>query len=151
MASASAPDGNEDRGEEVGRNRGNRTPGAPLRVLIVEDEAMIALHLDCLVQDFGHDVVGIVRTADEAIATAGRLRPDIVLMDIRLARGDGVTAAGEIQQRFAITSIFMTAHADDDTRRRALDTAPLDYLIKPVDPVRLAGALQRAAGLGRPS
>jgi CheY-like chemotaxis protein len=116
---------------------------ARLRVLIVEDEVMIAMALETVVLDLGHDVVETVRSEADAVEATALHRPHVVLMDIRLAAGDGVDAARKIRERFAIPAIFMTAHADPETRRRALDVAPVDYLVKPVSQDRLASALAR--------
>lgn len=129
--------------------------GAPLtrralHLLIAEDEAMIALELESMLEDLGHEVVGIARTADESIRFATMHRPDLVLMDIRLARGDGVEAAIAIRARHDIPAIFMTAHSDAETRRRAMEAAPLDYLVKPIGRAEFEASLMRAQSmLGR--
>ena len=75
----------------------------PLRVLIVDDELWAALDMEWVVQTLGHEVVGPATTAEKAVEFAGRSRPDLVLMDIRLADdSDGVAAAIEIRQRFGV-------------------------------------------------
>jgi CheY-like chemotaxis protein len=99
-----------------------------LRVLIVEDEFFISLDTQNLLQALGHDVVGIAVTAEEAVQLAGRDRPDVVLMDIRLiGPRDGIAAAAEIRANFGIGSIFVTANTDADTQARALATEPLGF------------------------
>jgi two-component system, response regulator PdtaR len=109
-----------------------------LRVLIVEDEFFISLDTQNLLQALGHDVVGIAVTAEEAVQIAGRERPDVVLMDIRLiGPRDGVAAAAEIRSSFGIASIFVTANTDAETKARALQTAPLGFLAKPLTEYRL--------------
>lgn len=121
-----------------------------LLLLIAEDEAMIALELESMVQELGHEVVGIARTADEAVRLAAMHRPDLVLMDIRLARGDGIEAAIAIRARHDIPAVFMTAHSDAETRRRAMEAAPFDYLVKPIGRAEVEASLIRArSALGR--
>ena len=105
-----------------------------LRILIVEDEVLIALDLRTLVEESGHVVVGIVDFADYAIATATRQRPDVVLMDIALAGSrDGIDAALELRERLDIPSLFVSAHPDLPLRKRAEAAKPVGFLIKPVD------------------
>ena len=121
-------------------------PTPPLRVLIVEDEAVTALNLESTLLKLGHDVVDIVDTAPEAVAAAAAHRPDLVFMDIRLAGGsDGVDAALQIRNSCDIPSVFLTAHSDARTRSRAAAARPLDFLVKPFSPDKIAGALRRAA------
>jgi CheY-like chemotaxis protein len=105
-----------------------------LRILIVEDEILIALDLRNLVEESGHVVVGIVESADYATATATRERPDVVLMDIALAGPrDGIDAALELRARLDIPSLFVSAHPDLSLRRRAEAAKPVGFLTKPVD------------------
>ncbi len=123
-------------------------PLPALRILVVEDDAVAALGLRMFLSETGHDVVATVETAPAAVATAAALRPDLALMDVRLANGtDGIEAAVEIWERFAVPSILVTAHADEDVVRRARAAQPLDLLFKPVEPRRLRWALKGAAAL----
>jgi len=102
------------------------------RLLIVEDEEIVAFDIETTLQTLGYDVVGIVTTGEEAIATATQTKPDLVLMDIRLpGKLDGVEAAEEISQRLNIPVVYLTAHADQPTLKRAKITAPFGYLLKP--------------------
>lgn len=117
-----------------------------LRLLIVEDDGLQALELQSLALDLGHTVVGMAATAPKAVAAAEAHRPDLVLMDVRLAEStSGIDAATEIDARFGIPSLFMTAHADVQTRARAAQVRSLELLAKPVSPDALAAALGRAA------
>jgi CheY-like chemotaxis protein len=84
-----------------------------LRILIVEDEILIALELESLLQDSGHDVVGIAATSEEAVALAEDMRPDLALVDIHLADGPtGVDVSRHLADALAITVLFMTANAN---------------------------------------
>src|SRR3984893_1995188 len=90
------------------------------RILIVEDEMFVAMDIELVVKKAGHQAVGFAGTAEQAVALAGELDPDLVLMDIRL-RGhpDGIDAATEIRQRFDIPSLIISAYTDAQTRGRA--------------------------------
>ncbi len=83
-----------------------------LRILIVEDEILIALELESLLQDAGHEVVGIAASSDEALALGADLGPDLAFVDIHLADGPtGVEAARRLARERGITVLFMTANA----------------------------------------
>jgi CheY-like chemotaxis protein len=117
-----------------------------LRVLIVEDEFFISLHIKDLVTMLGHAVVAIAVSSDEAVKIAETERPDVILMDIRLiGPRDGIDAAEEIRRRFGIASIFVTANTDPQTRQRAQAVQPLGFLEKPLTEQRLKLGLSRVA------
>ncbi|MBL8984229.1 MAG: response regulator, partial [Gemmatimonadetes bacterium] len=102
------------------------------RVLIVEDESLIAEEIHDRLTRLNYEVVGIEDTAERAWATASATKPDVVLMDIRLkGEVDGIQAAERIRRELDIPSIYLTAHTDADTIDRAKKTAPLGYLLKP--------------------
>lgn len=107
---------------------------AETRVLIVEDEMVVANDLQRKLQGIGYDVPDIASTGTEAIEKASRLCPDIVLMDIVL-RGpmDGIEAADRIRQSCGIPVVFLTAHADEATFQRAKISEPFGYILKPFD------------------
>jgi CheY-like chemotaxis protein len=104
------------------------------RILIVEDEAVLAMTLEDSLHSMGYSVVGSVSTAEDAIKLAGEARPDLILMDIRI-RGekDGIAAAEEINRLYSnsIPIVYLTAHSNDKTLERAMKTQPYGYLIKP--------------------
>ncbi|MBZ5615300.1 MAG: response regulator [Acidobacteriia bacterium] len=102
------------------------------RVLIVEDETLIAEELRERLSQFGYSVIAAVDTADEGIAIATRDRPDLVLMDIRLkGEKDGVQAAQEIRQQVDIPIVYVTAYSDRLTVDRARQTDYDAYVLKP--------------------
>ena len=102
------------------------------RILIVEDERIISLDLNRRLARAGYQVVDTVSTGPEAIETAERLRPDLILMDVRLGGDmDGVDAATEIRRRISIPVIFLTAYADEETIQRAKAAEPFGYVLKP--------------------
>ena len=104
------------------------------RLLIVEDEAIVAMDLQQRLERLGHHVVGTAATGEAAIRRAEETRPDVTLMDIRLkGEMDGVTAAAEIDRRFGTPVVFLTAHSDTQTVQRAAAAEPFGYILKPVD------------------
>jgi CheY-like chemotaxis protein len=128
-----------------------KQPAPPARILLVEDDYFVALSSEDALSDAGHDVVGVAANADDAVALAGAERPDLVVMDIRLSGlRDGIDAAKEIRDRFAIPSIFVTAQADPGTRQRGEREAhPLGWLMKPFAASELADAVADALALAR--
>lgn len=84
----------------------------PLRMLVVEDEILIALELESLLQDLGHDVVGIAASSEDALALGQELKPDLAFVDIHLADGPtGVDVARHLAAQHQVTVLFMTANA----------------------------------------
>jgi CheY-like chemotaxis protein len=101
--------------------------------------------MEWVVQQLGHEVAGPATTAEKAIELAGRERPNLVLMDIRLAdNSDGVAAAVEIRQRFDIPSLFVSAHGDPISRNRAAAARPVGFIEKPFSPESLLMAIEAA-------
>jgi two-component system, response regulator PdtaR len=117
------------------------------RILVVEDEPWIGMDLQRIVSDAGYEAVGLAQDASEALQIAAETRPALVLMDIRLAgERDGIDAAVELFQRYAIRSIFVSGHFDGATRRRAEAAKPYAMIDKPIDPDALIAAIARALG-----
>ena len=115
------------------------------RILIVEDERIVALDLSHTLEALGYAIAGIASHAQEAIDAAGELRPDLVLMDINLGEGaDGTTAAAEIALRWRIPIVFLTAYSERDTLARAEATSPYGYLVKPYKLRELEATLRMA-------
>ncbi len=104
------------------------------RILVVEDESIVAADIQDRLESMGYDVPVTVASGEKAIEKTGALRPDLVLMDIQLkGRMDGVEAAEQIRQRFGIPVIYLTANADHPTVQRAKVTEPFGYVIKPFE------------------
>lgn len=119
------------------------------RLLVVEDDWFVGMDIEAALLDSGYDVVGLARSADEAVRAATGLRPDLVLMDIRLVGPrDGIEAAWEIRQRADIPCLFISAHTDAPTRARAANTRPAGWLMKPFLTHHLLQAVERALGAG---
>lgn len=106
---------------------------AQTRILIVEDESVIALELQTILKELGYDVVAVVNTGKKAIEKAEKEHPDLILMDIRIKGGmDGVEAADTIRSRCEIPIVFLTAFLDEERLEKAKLTMPFGYLLKPV-------------------
>jgi diguanylate cyclase (GGDEF)-like protein/PAS domain S-box-containing protein len=115
------------------------------RILIVEDEGVIALELQDRLTGMGYEVVGPVTSGQEAIDHARKLQPDVVIMDIILAgKMDGIEASEIIKKSLDIPVIFLTAHADERTLRRAKATQPFGYILKPFNVRELQVSIEMA-------
>lgn len=102
------------------------------RILVVEDERIVALDLATTLNNLGYTVAGSVSSGEAAIEQALKLRPSLVLMDIRLAgKMDGIQAAEGIRKEADLPIIYLTAHSDDPTLVRARNTGPFGYVVKP--------------------
>jgi two-component system, response regulator PdtaR len=115
-----------------------------MRVLIVEDDVLIAMHLAMLVAEFGHQVCDTARSAAEAIAKAATCDPDVVLMDIRLAEGSsGIEAAQSLHASRGLRCIILSGNIDAQTRSAVEPYDPVEFVSKPVVPVVLQRALAK--------
>ena len=114
-------------------------------VLIVEDEAIVALELRDNVERLGHNVVDVSDTAEGAVKIALTKHPDLIIMDVRLkGRMDGVEAATLIRKSVDVPVIFLTAYSGDEILSRASIAEPYGYLLKPVEEQQLASAIRVA-------
>jgi DNA-binding NarL/FixJ family response regulator len=118
---------------------------ANTKVLIVEDEVIVARDLQGSLEGMGYEVVGIAVSGRMAVKLATRTRPDVVLMDIVLKGDmDGIQAAEEIGRLLDIRVVFLTAHSDQYTFARAKMTRPSGYIIKPFDVKKLQETIEAA-------
>ena len=116
-----------------------------LQVLVVEDESLVAKDIANMVRGLGYSVAAVVSTGEEAIAIAGKMRPDIVLMDIVLkGRIDGIEAAQRIWETMSLPVVYLTAYADEATLQRAKVTEPFGYILKPFDERELQTTIEMA-------
>jgi len=113
------------------------------KVLVVEDEGLIAHDIASRLEALGHQVVGTVETAEEAVAQAAGA--DLVLMDIHIdGQRDGIAAAQEVRARHHVPVVFLTAHADRSTLERAKAAGPYGYIVKPLGPASLNTSIEMA-------
>lgn len=116
-----------------------------IRILVVEDEAIVALDIRRQLAELGYEPAGHTMQGEEAVEMAGRLHPNLVLMDVKLAgKMDGITAAREIRERFSIPVVFLTAYAGDETLLRAKRAEPYGYIIKPFEERDLRTVIEMA-------
>src|SRR6187402_3325650 len=115
------------------------------RVLIVEDERVVATHVERSLQDAGYVVTGIAASAVEVARMVEETRPDVALVDIRLrGGGQGFEIAEWLRVDNDVPVVYMTAHTDDDTLRRAARTGAYGYVVKPFTIGEVKSALQVA-------
>jgi two-component system, cell cycle sensor histidine kinase and response regulator CckA len=121
--------------------------GAPAttKILIVEDEGIIAGNISSRLAKAGYEVAGIAESSEEALAKIPEVNPDLVLMDIRIkGEVDGIETAVIIRERFDIPFIFLTAHTDQQTIDRAKMTGASGFLSKPIHHTSLATTIEMA-------
>lgn len=117
----------------------------PIRILVVEDVAVTRLEIVARLGRLGYEVAGTASSGEDAVHKAGRLRPDLVLMDITLSGDlDGIEAAAAIRGRFAIPVVYLTADSQPETLERAKITDPFGYLVKPFENPDLCSAIEIA-------
>ncbi len=115
------------------------------RILIVEDEGIVATDIERQLLALGYEPAGIAVSGEEAVVLAARERPDLVLMDIHLAgEMDGIQAATVIRNTCGIPAVFLTAYASEDVVERAKDASPLGYIIKPFEVAELRTTVEIA-------
>jgi two-component system, response regulator PdtaR len=107
---------------------------AKIKIMIVEDEVIIAKELELTINDLGYGVCGMATTGEEAIQKVGEYLPDLILMDINLTGDmDGIEAAEKIQAEYDIPVIYVTALTDNQVLMRAKVTEPYGYVLKPYE------------------
>jgi len=117
-----------------------------LRIVIADDEAVIRLGLRAMLEDQGYRVVGEAADGRRALDLIGKLRPDLVFLDIKMPGVDGLQAARTLLVDRAVPVIILTAYADREFVDRAREAGVLAYLVKPVRESDLAPAVEMAVG-----
>ncbi|MGQ0644326.1 MAG: response regulator, partial [Elusimicrobiota bacterium] len=121
-----------------------------LKILIAEDERIIADDIQTTLRRFGYDAPDIVSSGEEALRSAAAAPPDLVLMDIKLkGKMDGIDTAHQLRERFNIPVVYLTAYANDELIERAKFTRPLGYVVKPFKDRALRATLELAEYRGR--
>jgi CheY-like chemotaxis protein len=116
-----------------------------VRILIVEDEKLVAEDLKEMLMGFGHEVTSIAKTGEMAIALAEEHHPDLVMMDINLPGAmDGITAGGEIRSRWGIPIIYATAFVSPAILERAKHTHPFGFIFKPYNEPHIQTSIEIA-------
>lgn len=117
----------------------------PINLMLVEDERVIAFDLKTQLQSFGYKVGAVLASGEQAVDRVADVAPDLVLMDIHLDGAlDGIDAASQIQAHCRVPVVFLTAYAEDDTLKRAMDCRPFGYLVKLCEARELHATIQMA-------
>ena len=115
------------------------------KILIVEDENIVAIDLQKRLMNLGYDIVGVVSTGEEAIKKAIATSPDLILMDVRLkGEMDGIEAASALRFQQGIAVVYLSVYADNDTLKRASKTEPFGYILKPFEERELHTTIEMA-------
>jgi len=114
-------------------------------VLIVEDEIIVAKNTETVLKSLDYSIAGICISGEQAIKVVAEKKPDLILMDIVLGGDiDGIQAAAEILKQVEVPIIFVTSYSDEDTLKRAKETAPYGYIIKPFNKKELLVGIEIA-------
>ncbi|MDP7702268.1 MULTISPECIES: ANTAR domain-containing response regulator [unclassified Mycobacterium] len=116
----------------------------PRRVLIAEDEALIRMDLAEMLREEGYDIVGEAGDGQEAVELAEQHKPDLVIMDVKMPRRDGIDAAAEIASKRIAPIVVLTAFSQRDLVERARDAGAMAYLVKPFTASDLVPAIELA-------
>lgn len=119
-------------------------PAVGLRVLVVEDEALIRLDLTEMLREEGYVVAGEAGDGEQAVALARELTPDVVIMDVKMPKVDGIAAAGEIVGERIAPVVMLTAFSQRDLIEQARDAGAMAYLVKPFARHELVPAIELA-------
>jgi len=115
------------------------------KILVVEDERILAIGIKRKLESLGYTVTGIASSGEEAIEKSGQTEPDLILMDIVLKGDmDGIEAVQQIINLYNIPVIYLTAYADDEIMERAMVTEPYGYLLKPFNVNELKANIKMA-------
>ena len=120
------------------------TPNRAPRVLIAEDEALISLDLAEMLAEEGYDVVGQAEDGEAAVALAEELRPDLVILDIKMPRLDGIAAAQRVAALRIAPVVILTAFSQRDLVEQARDAGAMAYVVKPFSMTDLVPAIEMA-------
>jgi len=126
---------------------GVTTPAAPaagLKVLVVEDEALIRMDLAEMLTEEGYVVAGEAGDGEQAVELARRLHPDLVIMDIKMPKVDGIAAAANIVEERIAPVVMLTAFSQRDLIEQARDAGAMAYLVKPFARHELVPAIELA-------
>ena len=120
----------------------DETTPTGLRVLVVEDEALIRMDLVEMLGEEGYTVAGEAADGEQAVALARELAPDLVIMDVKMPKVDGITAAGQIVEERIAPVVMLTAFSQRDLIERARDAGAMAYLVKPFARHELVPAIE---------
>src|ERR687891_945049 len=120
------------------------TTDSASKVLIAEDEALIRLDLKEMLEEEGYDVVGEASDGEQAVKLAAELKPDLVILDVKMPVLDGISAAEQIVAERIAPVVMLTAFSQRDLVERARDAGAMSYLVKPFTQAELVPAIEMA-------
>ena len=120
------------------------TTTAPRRVVVAEDESLIRLDIVETLRDNGFEVVGEAGDGETAVALATELRPDLVVMDVKMPQLDGISAAERLSKNHIAPVVLLTAFSQKELVERARDAGAMAYVVKPFTPADLIPAIEIA-------
>ena len=133
---------------EVLPNDSVAEPAGPARILVVEDESIIRIDIVESLRGFGYDVVGEAADGEAAVAMATELRPDLVVMDVKMPKMDGISAAEKLHQGRIAPVLLLTAFSQKELVERASEAGVVAYIVKPFTPADLLPAVEIALSRG---
>lgn len=116
-----------------------------MRVLVVDDEPVVAVGVRSIIQDAGHEVVGVAKSGEEALACVAEVNPDVTVIDIRLPGIDGIETTRRLTDNGRRAVIILTAYADQEFIEGAASAGAYTYLLKPVSKEMLCANIELAA------
>jgi response regulator NasT len=116
----------------------------PARIIVAEDESIIRIDIVETLRGFGYDVVGEVADGEAAVALATELRPDLVVMDVKMPKMDGISAAEKLNQNRIAPVLLLTAFSQKELVERASEAGVVAYIVKPFTPADLLPAVEIA-------
>ncbi len=114
------------------------------RVVVAEDEALIRLDLVELLEEHGYEIVGQASDGEEAVRLANELEPDLIVMDVKMPKMDGITAADKIAEDRICAVVMLTAFSQGDLIKRAKEAGAMAYVVKPFDASDVIPAIEIA-------
>ena len=114
------------------------------RVVVAEDEALIRLDLVELLEEHGYEIVGQASDGEEAVRLANELEPDLIVMDVKMPKMDGITAADKIAEDRICAVVMLTAFSQRDLIKRAKEAGAMAYVVKPFDASDVIPAIEIA-------
>lgn len=120
------------------------TPAAPRRVVVAEDESLIRMDIVEILRDNGFDVVGEAGDGETAVQLATELKPDLVVMDVKMPQLDGISAAERLAKNHVAPVVLLTAFSQKELVERASEAGAMAYVVKPFTPNDLLPAIEIA-------
>jgi CheY-like chemotaxis protein len=119
------------------------------KIMLVEDDAIVAHSAKMIIEEIGHEVTYIAYSGEEAISQLVMKKPDLAIIDMKLAGGmSGLRVAEDIKSRYGIPVIFLTAYSDKGLQEKAEEAGCIGYLVKPLEPEELQSVLDKCIERG---